>query len=79
MPPSAQAQTTTGTLPHEGLDREYLLHLPAVWDGATPLPLLIGLHGGGGNAASFANSNGFIDLADDDGFIAVLPESVAGS
>lgn len=77
-PALAFAQTTPGTLRFEGLDREYLLHTPTGWDGVTPLPLLVGLHGGGGSNQAFAGSNGFLEAANREGFIAVFPNAVAG-
>ncbi len=55
-----------------GLKRSYLLHLP-VNAPAGPLPLVLVLHGGGGNGESAVEMTGFDAEADEHGFIAVYP------
>lgn len=57
----------------DGLARSYLLHLPPTFGGETPLPLVIALHGGGGNARSIITTTGMNSKADEEGFIAVYP------
>jgi polyhydroxybutyrate depolymerase len=59
---------------HDGVTREYLVHVPRSYRGA-PTAMLIALHGGGGNADSQAdNSNyGLIGKSEQAGFIAVFP------
>ena len=59
---------------YDGLTRSYRLHLPADYDGSTPLPLILGLHGGTGTARHFERTSGLADLVDEFGFIAVLPD-----
>ncbi len=61
----------------EGL-RHYLLHVPSSYQPGNPTPLVIGLHGAGSNAAQFERYTGFSALSDQEGFIAVYPEAVAG-
>jgi polyhydroxybutyrate depolymerase len=59
--------------------REYLIHLPPNYQSASKLPILFGLHGGGGNyknTISFYNLNG---LADKKGFIVIYPNAIAKS
>ena len=58
----------------DGLERFYLLHLPATYSAKTRSALVIVLHGGGGDAEGFAGYSGFIPLSDSNGFIAVFPE-----
>ncbi|MFZ9888618.1 MAG: alpha/beta hydrolase family esterase [Myxococcota bacterium] len=58
----------------DGRTRHYYVHEPAGWDGETPLPLVMGLHGGGGDAAGFRDSSGWPDTANTHGFLAVFPE-----
>src|ERR1700680_867438 len=53
--------------------RTYLLHLPPIYDGKRPLPLVIVLHGGGGNAPGAARMTGFSEKADKEGFVVVYP------
>jgi len=61
------------TLNHDDRARSYRLHLPPAYDGTTPLPLVLALHGGGGNPGNMARKTGFSDLADEKGFIVVYP------
>lgn len=55
-----------------GRPRSYLVHLPpqAI---SGPLPVVISLHGGGGNAQQHRQSSGMDSAADRDGYIAVYP------
>jgi polyhydroxybutyrate depolymerase len=59
---------------YDGISREYLVHVPKSYR-AAPTPILIALHGGGGDADSQAdNSNyGLIGKSEQAGFIAVFP------
>jgi polyhydroxybutyrate depolymerase len=61
------------TLTSGGLDRTAILHVPT-GAGASPLPLLIGLHGAGGSF--FERDTGFSTIADDEGFYAVYPDAL---
>jgi len=56
-----------------GRERTYLLHLPPVYDGRQLLPLVIVLHGGGGNAPGAVRMTGFSPKADKEGFVVVYP------
>jgi polyhydroxybutyrate depolymerase len=63
------------TLQHGGITRSYVVRAPA----RTPqpgmrLPLVIVLHGGGGNAANAEHMTGFTAKARKEGFIVVYPE-----
>ena len=51
----------------------YLRHLPAAYDGATPLPLVIDLHGWGEDPLSHAGFSTFGALGDEHGFVTVTP------
>lgn len=59
---------------HDGISREYLVHVPRSYRGA-PTPMLIALHGGGGNADYQADDSkyGLISKSEQAGFIAVFP------
>jgi len=63
------------TLLHNGTERSYVIHVPAGLaksDGRVPLVLV--LHGGGGNAKSAEKVTGFTEKSDKEGFIVVYPE-----
>ena len=59
---------------HGGIAREYLVHVPKSYRGA-PTPMLIALHGGGGDADFQANDAKYklISKSEQAGFIAVFP------
>lgn len=69
-PPSTD---TKRTLTYDGIERTYLLHIPASYDENTPAPLVLSLHGGGGDAENQRRVSGFDQLADEQGFIVVYP------
>lgn len=60
----------------DGEEREYYVHLPAGYDGATPAPLVLGLHGGGGTADKFDKLAHMNATADAHGFVAVYPQGL---
>ncbi|MDR3416471.1 MAG: PHB depolymerase family esterase [Nevskia sp.] len=54
--------------------RSYIVHLPPGYVPGTPVPLVVSLHGGGGNAHSNRVQTGFDAEADRSGFIVVHPD-----
>jgi polyhydroxybutyrate depolymerase len=67
----------TVVLTHGGRERRYHLHVPpqsALPAGAIGLPVVVVLHGGGGNGAQVREQTGFGELADRQGFVAVFPD-----
>lgn len=62
----------------EGRARTYLLNLPPDYysAGAADVPLVIGMHGTGGNARQFERDYGLTKKANSAGFIVVYPEGV---
>lgn len=60
------------TLVHDGVKRHYILRAPQTMPGPTPLVLV--LHGGGGDAHNAEAMTGFTDKAREQGFIVVYPE-----
>lgn len=65
------------TLKVGDLERHYLIHLPKVYDGKKPMPVVIMFHGGGGVARAAMKETHWTDKADQAGFLAVFPEGSA--
>ena len=59
---------------HDGITREYLVHVPKSYRGK-PVPMLVALHGGGGDADFQADDSKYklISKSEQVGFIAVFP------
>lgn len=64
------------TLEHEGLERTYLLHVPASYISDEPVPLVIALHPAGSSSTAMAILTGLNDFADQHNFIVVYPDTV---
>lgn len=64
-----------GIITIDGVEREYILHLPDGYGGEN-LPLVMVYHGGGGTAKQIKNHVKFDKLADKENFIAVYPNAV---
>ncbi len=66
------------TLSSGGLERTYILHVPAGYDGSKRTALVLSFHGFSLNAGFFAPYAGFDAIADRSGFVVVTPDA-AGS
>lgn len=62
------------SLQYDGQQRTYIVHLPSSYNSSNSYPLVLILHGGGGNARNAERMTGFSKKADEEGFIAVYPE-----
>lgn len=62
------------TLDFRGTKRTYLVHVPRDYTGATPVPLLIDMHGWGSNPGEQRFVSGQLQQSDQRGFIAVWPQ-----
>jgi polyhydroxybutyrate depolymerase len=58
----------------DGRVRTYLVHVPARYDGKTPTPIVIVLHGGGGSSAGAMRQSGMSAKGDKENFLAVYPD-----
>jgi hypothetical protein len=57
-----------------GTRRRYLLHVPPTYQAGTPMPLVIAMHGGGGNAENTVATFQLNPVADQHGFLVAYPE-----
>lgn len=67
-------QTINETIFHNGMVREYIVYVPANYDGATPVPLMFNFHGYTGQASQHINNTRMRPIADTAGFILVYPQ-----
>ena len=56
-----------------GVERSYLVHVPAKLDVAKPAPVVLAFHGGGADARKMEEFSGLNQKADEAGFIVVYP------
>ncbi len=68
------AGETTEALTAAGLDGTYIQHLPPAYDGATPLPLVLGLHGWSQPAALLGTQSQLPAMGDRHRFVTLLPD-----
>lgn len=67
-------QTINGSIIHDGIQRDYILYIPAIYDGGTEVPLVFNFHGFGSNANEQMLYGDFRAIADSEGFLLVHPE-----
>ncbi len=58
-----------------GADRRYTVHVPPSYNGKTPMPVVILLHGHAQNGEIIAKETKFNQMADKEGFIAIYPDA----
>lgn len=67
-------QTINSTMMHNGINREFILYVPANYTGNEPVPLLFNFHGYTSNATQQMWYGDFRPIADTAGFLIVHPE-----
>lgn len=67
-------QTINASITHDGIQRDYIVYIPELYDGTTTVPLVLNFHGYGSNAAQQMFYGDFRDIADTEGFLLVHPE-----
>jgi polyhydroxybutyrate depolymerase len=73
------AGTESKTLEFGGRTRRYLIHRPKGYDGKTPLPLVLVLHGAVQGAINVERMSGMSAKADEEGFLVAYPNGTSGS
>ena len=73
-------QTINYSILVDSVQRQFILYVPAAYDGTTSVPLVFSFHGLGGNAQGQMQDHDFRSVADTAGFIVAHPlgEPVAG-
>tara|TARA_B100000809_G_scaffold134860_1_gene132482 strand:- start:606 stop:1766 length:1161 start_codon:yes stop_codon:yes gene_type:complete len=67
-------QTINGTLMHGGIQRSYILYVPAFYSAVNPAPLVFNFHGYTSNASQQIAYGEFRPIADTAGFLLVVPQ-----
>lgn len=67
-------QTINGSITHDGIERDYILYIPANYTGTAEVPLIFNFHGYGSNATEQMWYGDFRSIADTAGFLVVHPE-----
>ena len=75
---SPAGKTYNASIKHGNLEREYRIYVPLNYDKKKSYPLLLALHGGGGNSDHMEKLTnwGFNKLADKEGFFVLYPEGI---
>lgn len=76
LPALSAANAQALSLEHDGRVRHYLLHVPEGVSGKAPL--VLALHGRGGDGEQMARLTGLAEAADRFGFIAAFPSGLGG-
>ena len=63
-------------LSHDGMEREYLLHIPENYDSSNSHPIVFNFHGFGGTATDHMYSADLRSISDTAGFILVYPQGL---
>ncbi|WP_299189102.1 T9SS type A sorting domain-containing protein [uncultured Aquimarina sp.] len=66
-------QTINGSIEHDGLTRDYILYVPAIYSSDKPAPLVFNFHGYTSNANDQMFYGDFRSIADTEGFLIVHP------
>lgn len=72
-------QDVHGTLPFDGMQRTYLLHIPSDYNPSTPTPLVLNLHAEGMNGTREAQLTHMSAAADAANMLAVYPDGTYGT
>ena len=70
---------TTRSVVYAGIERKYVLHIPAGYDAARPTPLVLAFHGIGLNAEEMIRISKLNDQSDKSGFVVVYPNGTGAT
>lgn len=59
----------------DGVERRYHIHVPPSYNGTTPMPMVMLLHGHAQNGKIIAHHTKFNEMSDREGFIAIYPDA----
>jgi polyhydroxybutyrate depolymerase len=70
------AGNTNKTIQVGGVSRSYILHVPAGYTGAKPVPLVLDFHGLGGTGTQEQSASGYQKISDQEGFLILFPNGI---
>ena len=76
--PRAPSGDSVETMTHDGVERRYLLHVPTDLPAGASVPLVLVLHGAGGEPEEIEAGTGWNALADERGMVVAYPEGDGG-
>jgi polyhydroxybutyrate depolymerase len=76
--PRAPSGDSVETMTHAGVERRYLLHVPTDLPASESVPLVLVLHGAGGEPEEIEAGSGWNALADERGMVVAYPEGDGG-
>ncbi len=76
--PRAPSGDSVETITHDGIERRYLLHVPTDLPADRSVPLVLVLHGAGGDPEDIEAGSGWNALADERGMVIAYPEGDGG-
>lgn len=75
----AQGPVVRKTIVHDGIERTYNVYVPSTYSSDNATPLVLNLHGGGGNADQQMASSAMNAVAEENGFLVAYPNAIDGS
>jgi polyhydroxybutyrate depolymerase len=76
LPASIKAGQSEGSLVVDGVNRHYLLYVPASYSGSAPVALILNFHGMGATSLDEEGLSGMSGKAEKEGFIVVYPDGI---
>lgn len=73
--PQTFPEIVNGTATYQGNERKFILHIPSSYNGTAEFPLVVFLHGGGGNAQSAVSFTNFNQVSKAENFLMLYPQA----
>ncbi|HLF70641.1 MAG TPA: PHB depolymerase family esterase [Dehalococcoidia bacterium] len=71
----APSGSSVASIESDGVERSYRLYVPTAYDTRRPTPLVLNFHGLGATALEQERYSGFIEVAEENGFVLVSPQA----